>query len=200
MDRHHNEPNHEDEPNNAKFTRPLSGDGASTGKIFIGAQFIKHFGEYGEITDSVIMNDRKTGQPRGFGFVTYSDPSAVDQVVQDTHIINGKQVEIKRTIPKGAAGSKDFKTKKIIVGGIPAVMSSRNCLLSERLQNIRSCGTTPPIVLVGSGFITFDTEKAVDDLLAKGFKLELAGIQPTASEASSRRKGMFLGVEPGCGS
>ncbi|XP_061946914.1 heterogeneous nuclear ribonucleoprotein 1-like [Populus nigra] len=116
------------------------------------------------------MNDRKTGQPRGFGFVTYSDPSAVDQVVQDTHIINGKQVEIKRTIPKGAAGSKDFKTKKII-------MSSRNCLLSERLQNIRSCGTTPPIVLVGSGFITFDTEKAVDDLLAKGFKLELAGIQ-----------------------
>lgn len=56
------------------------------------AQFIKHFGKYGEITDSVIMKDRKTGQPRGFGFVTYADPSVVDQVIQDTHIINGKQV------------------------------------------------------------------------------------------------------------
>ena len=30
-----------------------------------------------------------------------------------------EQVEIKRTIPKGAAESKDFKTKKIFVGGIP---------------------------------------------------------------------------------
>ena len=49
--------------------------------------------EYGEITDSVIMKDRKIGQPRGFGFVAYSDPSAVDQVIQDTFIINGKQVQ-----------------------------------------------------------------------------------------------------------
>lgn len=29
-------------------------------------------------------------------------------------------MEIKRTIPKGAVGSKDFKTKKIFVGGIPS--------------------------------------------------------------------------------
>lgn len=56
------------------------------------AQFVKHFGKYGEIIDSVIMKDRKTGQPRGFGFVTYSDPSVVDKVIQETHIINGKQV------------------------------------------------------------------------------------------------------------
>ena len=29
------------------------------------------------------------------------------------------QVEIKRTIPKGSSESRDFKTKKIFVGGIP---------------------------------------------------------------------------------
>lgn len=56
------------------------------------AQFIKHFGKYGEITDSVIMKDRKTGQPRGFGFITYADPSVVDKVIEDSHIINSKQV------------------------------------------------------------------------------------------------------------
>lgn len=60
------------------------------------AQFVKHFGKYGEIIDSVIMKDRKTGQPRGFGFVTYADPSVVDKVIQDNHIINGKQVGFKR--------------------------------------------------------------------------------------------------------
>ncbi|KAL9343463.1 hypothetical protein Peur_063894 [Populus x canadensis] len=108
MDRHHNEPNHEDEPNNAKFTRPLSGDGASTGKIFIGG----------------LARERQLlGSLVDLAFVTYSDPSAVDQVIQDTHTINGKQVEIKGTIPKGAVGSKDFKTKRIFVGGIPAVVT-----------------------------------------------------------------------------
>lgn len=40
------------------------------------------------------MKDRKTGQPRGFGFVTYAEPSVVDKVIEDTHIINGKQVRI----------------------------------------------------------------------------------------------------------
>ena len=64
----------------------------SFGKKKIAAQFVKHFGKYGEIIDSVIMKDRKTGQPRGFGFVTYADPSVVDKVIQDNHIINGKQV------------------------------------------------------------------------------------------------------------
>lgn len=62
------------------------------GIVSYAAQFVKHFGKYGEIIDSVIMKDRKTGQPRGFGFVTYADPSVVDQVIEDTHIINGKQV------------------------------------------------------------------------------------------------------------
>ena len=32
-------------------------------------------------------------------------------------------MEIKRTIPKGAAQSNDFKTRKIFVGGIPATVT-----------------------------------------------------------------------------
>ena len=40
------------------------------------------------------MKDRQTGQPRGFGFVTYAESSVVDKVIEDTHIINGKQVRI----------------------------------------------------------------------------------------------------------
>lgn len=53
---------------------------------------MKYFGKYGEITDSVIMKDRHTGRPRGFGFITYADPAVVDTVIAETHIINGKQV------------------------------------------------------------------------------------------------------------
>ncbi|MFS7921913.1 putative RNA recognition motif domain, nucleotide-binding alpha-beta plait domain superfamily [Helianthus anomalus] len=54
--------------------------------------FVKYFGKYGDLTDSVIMKGRRTGRPRGFGFVTYADPSVADTVIAETHVINGKQV------------------------------------------------------------------------------------------------------------
>ncbi|KDP46415.1 hypothetical protein JCGZ_10255 [Jatropha curcas] len=176
-----------------------TGDGASPGKIFIGglarettsAQFVKHFGKYGEITDSVIMKDRKTGQPRGFGFVTYADPSVVDQVIEDTHIINGKQVEIKRTIPKGAMGSKDFKTKKIFVGGIPTAVTEDEFkefftqygeVIEHQIMRDHATNRSR-----GFGFITFDSEQAVDDLLARGNKLDLAGTQVEIKKAEPKK-------------
>ncbi|GLT31948.1 hypothetical protein SLA2020_066470 [Shorea laevis] len=180
-------------------SQPHSGDGASPGKIFIGglarettsAQFLKHFGKYGEITDSVIMKDRKTGMPRGFGFVTYADPSVVDRVIEDTHVINGKQVEIKRTIPKGAVGSKDFKTKKIFVGGIPSTVSedefkdffSQFGEVREH-QIMRDHATNRSR---GFGFITFDAEQAVDELLEKGNKVEMAGAQVEIKRAEPKK-------------
>ncbi|KAH1248380.1 Heterogeneous nuclear ribonucleoprotein 1 [Glycine max] len=70
----------------------------SPATVPVPAQFIKHFGKYGEITDSVIMKDRKTGQPRGFGFITYADPSVVDKVIEDPHIINGKQMNLETSL------------------------------------------------------------------------------------------------------
>ncbi|KAI4348198.1 hypothetical protein L6164_008952 [Bauhinia variegata] len=179
--------------------KSLTGDGASPGKIFIGGlarettidQFIKHFGDYGEITDSVIMKDRKTGQPRGFGFITYADPSVVDKVIEDTHIINGKQVEIKRTIPRGAIGSKDFRTKKIFVGGIPSTVTEdefRDFFTQygevQDHQIMRDHSTNRSR---GFGFITFDSEEAVEDLLAKGNKIEFAGAQVEIKKAEPKK-------------
>ncbi|KAH7852033.1 hypothetical protein Vadar_019697 [Vaccinium darrowii] len=178
---------------------PRTGDGASPGKIFIGglsretttAQFLKHFGSYGEITDSVIMKDRATGQPRGFGFVTYADPSVVDKVIEDPHILNGKQVEIKRTIPKGAIGSKDFKTKKIFVGGIPTTVgedefhgffSKFGEIKEHQIMRDHSTGRSR-----GFGFITFDTDQAVDDLLVNGNRIEFAGVQVEIKKAEPKK-------------
>nr|GFA90933.1 heterogeneous nuclear ribonucleoprotein 1 [Tanacetum cinerariifolium] len=78
-------------------------------------EFNNHFGKYGDITDSVISKDRMTGQPRGFGFITYVDHLVVDKVIQDTHVFSEKQVEVKSTIPRETDNSKGFKTKKIFV-------------------------------------------------------------------------------------
>ncbi|XAR68244.1 hypothetical protein NMG60_11003313 [Bertholletia excelsa] len=189
------------------------GDGASPGKIFIGGlakdatldQFTKYFGKYGEITDSVIMKDRHTGRPRGFGFITYADPSVVDTVIAETHVINGKQVEIKRTIPKGSAESKDFKTKKIFVGGIPTSVNedefkdffSKHGKVVEH-EIIRDHVTKRSR---GFGFIVFDNEQVVDDLLANGNMIDMAGTQVEIKKAEPKKPsnpapGPAYGSEP----
>uniref|UniRef100_A0A1J3H7T7 Heterogeneous nuclear ribonucleoprotein 1 n=1 Tax=Noccaea caerulescens TaxID=107243 RepID=A0A1J3H7T7_NOCCA len=178
-----------------------SGDGASPGKIFIGGLhkdttntvFNKHFGKYGEIIDSVIMRDRNTGQPRGFGFITYADPCVVDKVIEDTHIFNGKQVEIKRTIPKGGGGnqSKDFKTKKIFVGGIPSTVTE-----DELKDFFAKYGTVAEHQIIrdhetnrsrGFGFVIFDSEEVVDELLSKGNMIDLADTQVEIKKAEPKK-------------
>ncbi|GAB4859314.1 hypothetical protein Ancab_010776 [Ancistrocladus abbreviatus] len=184
---------------NSKKSIPSEVDGASPGKIFIGGlakdttldTFTKYFGKYGEIIDSVIMKDRHTGRPRGFGFITYADPTVVDTVIQETHIINGKQVEIKRTIPKGAAQANDFKTKKIFVGGIPTTLSedefkdffSKYGKVVEH-EIIRDHATKRSR---GFGFVVFDNEKVVDDILADGNMIDMNGNRVEIKKAEPKK-------------
>lgn len=51
-----------------------------------------HFAKYGDVLGSVIARDRNSGHPRGFAFVTFSDSSAVDRALQDSHQILGRTV------------------------------------------------------------------------------------------------------------
>ncbi|KAG6759197.1 hypothetical protein POTOM_035669 [Populus tomentosa] len=49
------------------------------------------------------MYDQSTQRPRGFGFISFDTEDAVDRVLQRTfHDLNGKQVEVKRALPKEA--------------------------------------------------------------------------------------------------
>ncbi|CAA6663026.1 unnamed protein product [Spirodela intermedia] len=82
------------------------------GKLFVGGipwdatedALRDYFGKYGDVTEAIIMRERGTGNARGFGFVSFSDPSAADKAIQDTaakHAILGRPVEVKRAIPRG---------------------------------------------------------------------------------------------------
>ncbi|GAB2215105.1 hypothetical protein Drorol1_Dr00019480 [Drosera rotundifolia] len=188
-------------------------DGASPGKIFIGGlakettleTFEKYFGKYGEIVDSVIMKDRHTQRPRGFGFITYADPAVVDVVIQEEHVINGKPVEIKRTIPKGASQGNDFKTKKIFVGGIPtslteeefkAFFSKYGKVVEHEIIHDRATNRSR-----GFGFVMFESEKVVDDVLAGGNMIEMNGSRVEVKKAEPKKAsnsahGPSFGSEP----
>lgn len=78
-------------------------------KVFVGglphnlqlATFKNYFSNFGEIEDSVILQDKRTNKPRGFGFVTYKDIRSVNLVLRlkQKHIISNKWVDVKSAVP-----------------------------------------------------------------------------------------------------
>lgn len=81
-------------------------------KIFVGGlswqtteeslQF--HFEQYGSVEKVDLMRDRNTGDPRGFAFVVFRDPSTIDLIMnEDKHEINHKIVDVKRAQARGQA-------------------------------------------------------------------------------------------------
>jgi len=87
-----------------------SGGLYNTLKIFVGGlpascdydKLTWYFGRFGSIQDAVVMMDQQTQRHRGFGYVTFTEPSAVEAALstyQDNKI-DGKWVEVKRCIPQ----------------------------------------------------------------------------------------------------
>ncbi|QHO48067.1 heterogeneous nuclear ribonucleoprotein 1 isoform X1 [Arachis hypogaea] len=163
------------------------------GKLFIGGiswdtdeeRLKEYFGKYGEVIEAVIMRDRTTGRARGFGFVVFADPAVAERVIVDKHIIDGRTVEAKKAVPRddqqsinrqsGSANASPGpgRTKKIFVGGLPSTITE-----SDFKKYFDQFGTITDVVVMydhntqrprGFGFITFDSEEAVDRVLYKTF-------------------------------
>ena len=62
-------------------------------KLFIGGLNYKttdeglreFYGQWGELTDCVVMKDGQTGKSRGFGFITYSHSTMVDEAMHNRY-------------------------------------------------------------------------------------------------------------------
>lgn len=92
------------------ITHGYSGQNQSrTKKIFVGGlpptvtenDLREYFNQFGTITHAVVMYDPVTQSSRGFGFITFDSEDIVDIVVQTPfYELNGKMVEVKRSVPK----------------------------------------------------------------------------------------------------
>ncbi|PIN01159.1 RNA-binding protein musashi/mRNA cleavage and polyadenylation factor I complex, subunit HRP1 [Handroanthus impetiginosus] len=168
------------------------------GKLFIGGiswdtseeRLKEYFQTFGEVVEAVIMKDRTTGRARGFGFVVFANASVAERVVRERHIIDGRTVEAKKAVPRedhqnfnrnngsiqGSPGPA--RTKKIFVGGLASTVTE-----SDFKRYFDQFGTITDVVVMydhntqrprGFGFITYDSEEAVDKVLFKTFH-ELKG-------------------------
>lgn len=176
-------------------------DLSAAGKLFVGGiswetteeTFGNYFSKYGELTDSVIMLDKQSGRPRGFGFVTYVDPAVVDKVLEEEHVIDGRAVEVKRTVPREDMQQPKgvSKTKKIFVGGIPPsfsedemkeYFSSYGGIVEHQIMLDHQTGRSR-----GFGFVTFESEDAVEMIVSQGKTHELGGKQVEIKKAEPKR-------------
>ncbi|XP_069503084.1 cold-inducible RNA-binding protein B-like isoform X2 [Ambystoma mexicanum] len=68
------------------------------GKLFVGGlsfdsnehSLESAFSKYGDVCDAVVVKDRETGRSRGFGFVTFRNPSDAKEAL---HAMNGESLD-----------------------------------------------------------------------------------------------------------
>lgn len=69
-------------------------------KVFVGGLAWKttseslneYFGQFGEISEAVVIEDRHSGKSRGYGFVTFKEPKAAVLATRDAKpIIDGRE-------------------------------------------------------------------------------------------------------------
>jgi heterogeneous nuclear ribonucleoprotein A1/A3 len=148
-------------------------------KLFVGGLNInttteglrKYYEQFGAVSDAIVMRDPSTQRSRCFGFVTFDSVESVDAAqAARPHIIDEKQVDSKRAIPKeDTAPESRVACNKIFVGGI------RRDITEDQLRDYFSQygGVTECIlakdkatgVSRGFGFITFDDTDAVDKVI-----------------------------------
>ncbi|KAI9661228.1 MAG: hypothetical protein M1821_009555 [Bathelium mastoideum] len=187
------------------------------GKMFIGGlnwettdQSLKdYFSQFGEVVECTVMRDGATGRSRGFGFLTFKDPKTVNIVMVKEHYLDGKIIDPKRAIPR----DEQERTSKIFVGGVSQEATEQEFkhffmqfgrVLDATLMMDKDTGRPR-----GFGFVTFDSEAAVDSTLAQpleihGKMIEVKKAQPRGNlqkeeeeRKFGRQKGGFQGNNQG---
>lgn len=175
------------------------------GKVFVGGLSRDttttglrcYFEQFGHISDCVVMKDRSTGAPRGFGFVTYRHQNVADHVVAQRHLIDGKEVEAKPAVPRDSDSLARPALVAPVVPSVPPVPAppvgrevragelkifvgglSHETSELEFITYFETYGRVTDCVIMcdphtrkprGFGFITYDNTPSVDRVCANKF-------------------------------
>ena len=131
------------------------------------------YGQWGELIDCVVMKDTQSGKSRGFGFITYSHSSMVDEAMNNRpHSIDGRQVQPKRAVPRDDYGhpGHSLSVNKIFVGGLrdkpvdkddlEAYFSTFGTVREVLISTDKETGKSR-----GFGFVLFEDVDSVDKVV-----------------------------------
>jgi RNA-binding protein Musashi len=177
------------------------------GKLFVAgvswtttdAGFKTFFSAFGQIEEAIVMREA-AGRSRGFGFVTFKDPSNADKVLSQSLELDGRSLDIKLAVSKPdmlqqqIAVVETAATKKLYVAGISyeateesliAYFSGFGQVEKAMVMKNKETGKSR-----GFGFVTFADESIVAGIMAshnqtklemEGRSLDLKGAVPKGS-------------------
>lgn len=168
------------------------------GKLFVGGlswettqeNLQRYFSRYGEIVDCVVMKNNETGRSRGFGFVTFADPSHITTVLQNgPHSLDGRTIDPKPCNPRTLQKPRKGGGYKIFLGGLPS-----NVTETDLRTFFGRYGKVTEVVIMydqekkksrGFGFLSFEDEGSVDCVTSERY-INLHGKQVEIKKAEPR--------------
>ncbi|KAL6774559.1 hypothetical protein ACKKBG_A25475 [Auxenochlorella protothecoides x Auxenochlorella symbiontica] len=176
----------------------------ATGKLFLGGlswdtnedTLREHFQKYGDIREAVVMRDRQTSRPRGFGFVTFEKSEVADAVVQETHVVDGRQIDAKKSVPL----EQKPKARKIFVGGLaPETTEEAFKIYFEQFGEVVEAQIMQDHMSGrsrGFGFVTFAEDVSAERVFAAGAMHELRGKRVEVKPATPKGSGVATPAAP----
>ena len=122
----------------------------------------EYFGQFGHVANVSIKYNAATGNPRGFGFITFTNDDSIEAVLNSgPHTVKNKQID-----PRKAKSKLNANLKKIFVGGVDSSMTEDE--LRDYFSRFgRVDGIELPFDKIRNRrrefcFIIFDTKEAAD--------------------------------------
>ncbi|PLW57939.1 hypothetical protein PCANC_00701 [Puccinia coronata f. sp. avenae] len=91
-----------------------SNDNSGGSKLFVGnlawstdSRSLKYsFGQYGDVVDAIVMQDRETGRSRGFGFITFKEQAHADAAIEalNGQEVDGREIRVNYANSQGGGG------------------------------------------------------------------------------------------------
>ncbi|KAF8961588.1 hypothetical protein BDZ97DRAFT_1190178 [Flammula alnicola] len=146
-----------------------------------------YFSQFGKVDACTIMRDA-AGTSRGFAFLTFEDPNAVDLVVNREHALDGKTIDPKRAIPR----EEHLRNTRYFVGGLSPSTTPDSMrqffaeygkVVDATVMLDRESGRSK-----GFGFVTFEDASKADQLVGKpGLILDDKQIEVKAAQPRNQR-------------
>lgn len=160
--------------------RGAPGEFKTEGKLFVGGLSYEtssdglrdYFEQFGELADHVVM--MKNGTPRGFGFVTFADEQVAQEVLTQTHMLDGQELSLKQADGDrpGKREKPEPDAHKLFIGGI------HNSTTTEDLERFFSqYGTLNDVIALrerGFGYVRFDDPEVARQVLQQP-EIEIGG-------------------------
>jgi len=145
------------------------------GKLFVGGlswettqeNLSRYFCRFGDIIDCVVMKNNESGRSRGFGFVTFADPTNVNHVLANgPHTLDGRTIDPKPCNPRTLQKPKKGGGYKVFLGGLPS-----NVTETDLRTFFGRYGKVTEVVIMydqekkksrGFGFLSFEEESSVE--------------------------------------